>query len=130
MRPWYGVDLDGTLAMYDGFKGSDVIGEPIESIVNLVKQWLAEDKEVRVFTARVWHDGSVDRLREATVARMAIDHWCLQVFDTVLPVTCQKDYGMVLLLDDRAFHVVTNTGIIVPASNEVNTVHVAEAETI
>jgi hypothetical protein len=27
---WIGVDLDGTLAHYDGWKGIDHIGEPIK----------------------------------------------------------------------------------------------------
>ena len=30
---WVGFDLDGTLAKYDGWKGIDHIGEPVESVV-------------------------------------------------------------------------------------------------
>jgi hypothetical protein len=46
---WIGVDLDGTLAHYDGWKGADHIGEPIAPMVERVKRWLSEGHEVRVF---------------------------------------------------------------------------------
>ena len=29
-KGWYGFDLDGTLAKYDGWKGIDHIGEPVK----------------------------------------------------------------------------------------------------
>jgi hypothetical protein len=38
MNPWIGVDLDATLARYDGFKGETIIGEPIPLMVNRVKR--------------------------------------------------------------------------------------------
>jgi len=41
---WIGVDLDGTLAHYEGFKGAQHIGEPISPMVERVKRWLAEGK--------------------------------------------------------------------------------------
>ena len=50
---WYGFDLDGTLAKYDGWKGLDNIGEPIKPMVDLVKQMHAEGKVVKILTARV-----------------------------------------------------------------------------
>jgi hypothetical protein len=51
---WIGVDLDGTLAHYDGWKGADHIGAPIPAMVERVKGWLTEGKTVRIFTARVY----------------------------------------------------------------------------
>ena len=65
---WIGVDLDGTLAHYDEFRGDDYVGEPIEPMVERVKQWLDEGKDVRIFTARKPHPSirkfSKEKLRQ------------------------------------------------------------------
>lgn len=50
---WYGFDLDGTLAKYDGWKGIDHIGEPIKPMVDLIKEMYGEGKIVKIMTARV-----------------------------------------------------------------------------
>lgn len=102
---WIGVDLDGTLAHYDGFKGPTVIGAPIPKMVARVRKWLAEDREVRVFTARVARPEP-----ERTVIAVAIRAWCLEHLGVALQVTCTKDYSMIELWDDRAVQVVPNTG--------------------
>lgn len=109
---WYGFDLDGTLAEYDGFKGPAHIGKPIPLMVENVKRLLAEGKEVRIFTARVYGLGGDNEVRhkEAVVARYAIDAFCLANFGRALPVTCVKDYQMIELWDDRAVQVIHNTG--------------------
>lgn len=112
MNPWYGVDLDGTLAEYDGFKGPDIIGLPIPRMLARVKQWLAEGIEVRIFTARVYSDGSEHRNREAAMAREAITDWCVKHIGQPLKITCQKDYGMLWLFDDRCVQVRPNSGAI------------------
>ena len=52
-KDWYGFDLDGTLAKYDGWKGIDRIGEPVKPMVDLVKRMHAECKVVKILTARV-----------------------------------------------------------------------------
>jgi len=49
---WIGVDLDGTLAFDEGWKGHQHIGPPIPLMLERVKRWLAMDIEVRIFTAR------------------------------------------------------------------------------
>lgn len=114
---WIGVDLDGTLAHYDGWQGSDHIGEPIPAMVARVKQWLSEGKEVRIFTARVWCDpqqfdyaGERGRSDESYQAEDLIRAWCLKHIGKILPVTCMKDHGMIELWDDRAVRVGLNTG--------------------
>ena len=102
---WIGVDLDGTLARYDGWKSPEHIGEPLMPMVNRVKQWLAEGRKVKIMTARVcpdipeWADNSVER------ATAAIEKWCMEVFGQVLPCTSMKDYNMIELWDDRAIQV-------------------------
>lgn len=121
MNGWIGVDLDGTLAVYDGWKGAEHIGEPVPRMVERVKVWLAEGKDVRIFTARVWPLGTIEqdlvenleskRVYEAIVARETIEKWCKEVFGRKLPITCIKDFGMIELWDDRAVQVIANQGI-------------------
>ena len=101
MRGWIGVDLDGTLAHYDGWKGIDHVGAPIEPMVSMVRQWLYEGKDVRIFTARV---------SEGVKALPVIQEFCLKQFSKILPVTNVKDFGMIVLFDDRCVTVEKNTG--------------------
>lgn len=110
---WIGVDLDGTLAVYDEWSGPEHIGAPIPLMVDRVKRWLAEGRLVRIFTARVSHDGTDQRIKEATAARCAIHDWCLLHIGRVLPITNLKDYAMLELWDDRAVQVEANTGQII-----------------
>ena len=100
MSGWIGVDLDGTLAEYGGWKGPDHIGKPIEPMVDRVKGWLARGIEVKVFTAR------------ASVPEMIpiIESWCALHIGVVLPVTNVKDFAMIELWDDRAVRVKMNIG--------------------
>lgn len=116
MAPWIAVDLDGTLARYDGWKGHREIGEPVPAMIARVKAWLAEGKEVRIFTARVCRglaleiDSDLAEQREYIETMQAIESWCQEHIGAVLPVTCVKDFGMVELWDDRAVQVVPNMG--------------------
>lgn len=52
-KPWYGFDLDGTLAVYDKWEGIDHIGEPVKPMVDLIKKMHDEGKVVKIVTARV-----------------------------------------------------------------------------
>lgn len=52
-KGWYGFDLDGTLAKYDGWKGVDHIGEPVKPMVDLIRKMHDEGKVVKILTARV-----------------------------------------------------------------------------
>src|SRR5258708_30937930 len=79
-------------------------------MIERVKRWLAEGRAVKIFTARVSHDGSPRRLREAEEARAAIELWCAKHLGQTLPVTNAKDYAMIELWDDRAVQVWPNTG--------------------
>jgi hypothetical protein len=114
---WVAIDLDGTLACYDGFKGPGIIGEPIPRMVRRVKQFLAEGQEVRIFTARVYSDGTPARTAEARIAYEAILTWTEKNIGVPLKATCTKDYGMWVLYDDRAKQVVPNTGRVIGDDN-------------
>lgn len=110
---WIGVDLDGTLAHYDEWRGVKHIGEPVPAMLERVRGWLAEGREVRIFTARVCDN---DDLPDAPmVARGIIRNWLFEHGLTVggvpLQVTNVKDYQMVELWDDRAVQVEQNTGL-------------------
>jgi hypothetical protein len=102
MEPWIGVDLDGTLAQYDKYNGTN-IGEPIPLMLIRVKKWLKKGQKVKIFTARIAHDESEEHKRE-------IDKWCKKHLGQKLEVTCVKDFGMKELWDDRAIQVQKNTG--------------------
>lgn len=97
---WIGVDLDGTLAVYDKWRGNDHIGEPIPLMVVRVKAWLADGKDVRILTARATVKENIPH----------IEQWCLRNLGVVLKVQFWKDYAMIELWDDRAVQVETNTG--------------------
>lgn len=107
---WIGVDLDGTLAHYDGWKGPEHIGEPIRPMLARVKVWRSGGREVRIFSARVWTDGTPQRDREAQIARLAIQCWLEKHLGETLPVTNVKDLAMIELWDDRAVRIMPNTG--------------------
>lgn len=81
-------------------------GEPIPLMVERVKRWLAEGREVRIFTARVAVPEPERRL-----ARGFIVDWCRIHIGVALEVTNVKDFGMVELWDDRAVSVGLNTGM-------------------
>lgn len=104
-KGWIGVDLDGTLAFYDGWKGPEHIGLPIPLMERRVDGWLTEGKDVRILTARVTPD-KPDAIR----CREAIEKWLQLHFDRVLPITHAKDPAMLELWDDRAVQVVPNSG--------------------
>lgn len=106
-KGWVGVDLDGTLAYYHGWKGPGHVGDPILSMVEKVKQWIAEGQfDVKIFTARV----SERDAEELAIVTHAIEEWCLLHIGVILPITCTKDYAMVELWDDRAVQVISNQG--------------------
>lgn len=107
-KPWIGVDLDGTIAHYDGWTVPNHIGAPIPLMVKRVKQLLAKGWVVKIFTARVSDPN------QAEIARPAIEAWCETHLGQKLEVTCCKDYSMVMLFDDRCARVQTNTGIVSP----------------
>lgn len=107
---WIGIDLDGTLAEYLGWQGMGHIGEPIAPMVERVKAWLAEGKDVRIFTARVCSSQSQEDL---DVFLREYTRWCFQVFGRQLPVTSEKDWKMIKLWDDRCVQIMPNIGIMV-----------------
>jgi len=106
---WIGVDLDGTLAVYDDWKGMDHIGEPVPAMLERVKQMVADGKNVKIFTARV----------SGPEFDIAIVHeWLKANGLPELEVTNVKDFNMIHLYDDRCTQVEMNTGRLICAEEE------------
>lgn len=106
-KRWIGVDFDGTLAEYHGWTADGVPGEPIKLMVDRVKKWLEEGREVRIVTARVC---SMVGIFEAQRQRVLLQMWCYRHIGRALPITAEKDTDMEVLYDDRAVAVERNTG--------------------
>ena len=100
---WIGVDLDGTLAKYDKFKGPESIGDPIPKMLARVKRWISDGKKVKIFTSRAAGKDKVKAIK-------AIKAWCKKHIGKELEVTCEKDHLMTELWDDLAVRVKKNDG--------------------
>jgi hypothetical protein len=100
---WIGIDLDGTLAHYDGWKGADHIGEPIQKMIEFVKKLIVDGNRVKIFTARAYLAEQIPPVKE----------WLSSVGLGELEITNVKDFAMIMLYDDRCQQVVANTGNIV-----------------
>lgn len=106
---WVGVDLDDTLAEYQpGYAQRCKIGAPVAPMVRAIQQHIADGYEVRIFTARV--SGANRPGNDVARQRAAIETWCKQHIGKVLPVTCEKDYQMIFVYDDRCVAVEAGTG--------------------
>jgi hypothetical protein len=106
---WIGVDLDGTLAIWLGW--SVGIGGPVPRMVARVLAALAAGIEVRIFTARVWPGG---QSAEALAEQIAlVQAWSQEHLGVVLPITCEKDWKMYQLWDDRCRQVIENEGLFI-----------------
>jgi hydroxymethylpyrimidine pyrophosphatase-like HAD family hydrolase len=108
MNGWIGVDLDGTLTVYDDCLGTSQIGEPVLAMLERVKKWLQRGIDVKIFTARASFKNP-NRQKDIRV----IKAWCAKHIGIELEVTAEKDYGMIQLWDDRCVQVITNTGEVV-----------------
>src|SRR4051812_46332497 len=100
MSGWIGVDLDGTLAHYDGWKNGK-IGEPVPAMLARVHKWRAQGNTVKIFTARACTPELIPPIQE----------WLAKHGLAGLEVTNVKDFAMIELWDDRAVQVVPNKGI-------------------
>lgn len=108
MKPWIGVDLDGTLAT-SGESSFDPehIGTPIAPMVEQVKLMLTKYRhvEMRIFTARM----SVPEPQRTAVAKL-IAAWTLEHLGEALVATNCKDYATLEIWDDIARQVIWNKG--------------------
>jgi len=104
---WIGIDLDGTLAEYNGWEGPEHIGIPIPSMVKILKLLIEKGYNVKIFTARAYVSTNIPIVKK----------W---LSDNLLPdleITNIKDFNMILLIDDRCIQVEKNTGRLI--GNEI-----------
>lgn len=97
---WIGVDFDGTLAFYGAWNPEHPLGDPIPAMLERVKLWLSQGRDVRIVTARAGEEGQTE----------LIEAWCEEHIGQKLVVTDRKDFKMAELWDDRAVRVHRNHG--------------------
>lgn len=107
---WIGVDLDGTLAEYHGWKGPEHIGPPVGPMLERVWRIIEQGeivagrsqpvRRVKIFTARAAIPSQVPYVRR----------WLDELGLTMVEITCAKDPGCVMILDDRCEQILTNVG--------------------
>ena len=100
------VDLDRTLAFHGNDFDVDHVGEPIQPMIDRIKNLIKHGFEVRIFTAR-WCD-----VPNRPRMKQIIDAWTTKQFGQALKITNEKDYGTIAIYDDRAIQVQPNTGAI------------------
>lgn len=98
--PWYGVDLDGTLAVWNDTSTLGRIGDPIPVMVDMVRRMVDNGIQVKIFTARACDPAQIPKIQA----------WMNQNGLPGLEITNVKDYYMERLYDDRAIRVERNTG--------------------
>ena len=89
-----GVDLDGTLAHHDSSKPFDPehVGEPIDKMLEQVRQWIKEGKKVIIFTARASNPKNIP----------AVEAWLKKHGLEGLKVTHEKTPDISIFVDDKA----------------------------
>lgn len=107
MSGWIGVDLDGTLAVYDGRRAGE-IGEPVPAMHFRVRKWIADGVTVKIVTARAC----------VPQEKVRVAAWLAKHDMEGLEITNQKDFAMIELWDDRAVTVEYNTGKVIKAARK------------
>lgn len=108
------VDLDGTLAYYDGWKGVYHIGAPIRSVVNRVIKEHEAGNVLYIHTARISDQEDRD------VALTCIETWltCHGLIKYFAGITCIKQKNFAEFWDDRAIQVVKNEGLFIESQSD------------
>jgi len=107
---WIGVDLDGTLAEQHEWSSLKVIGDPINSMIDRVNEWLDDGIIVKIVTARVNQGNETDNF----IARQYIYKWLKDNnLARIQEIVCCKDMNMIALWDNKCVQVETNTGRII-----------------
>ena len=102
------MDLDGTLASYEGWRGIDHIGDPIPKMVDILMKHIEIGDNVTIFTSRV---AGNDR-EESNDSRHNISKWLRKNNLPQLEITATKEKKFRLFYDDRGCSVLKNMGLI------------------
>ena len=107
------VDLDGTLAQYDGWKGIEHIGPVIPEVANAMERAQKEGAEVHLFTSRVSDP------EDAAEAHQIISKWAEANHFNFASITAVKHKFFTEFWDDRAIQVIKNEGTFVMCPDEI-----------
>jgi hypothetical protein len=107
------LDLDSTLAFYESKWKAQKVGTAIIPMLENVKKWLAKGYKVTIFSARLSHEG------EDLVNQIRMIRAFLKEHDLNLPMTATKKAEFSHFIDDKAYHVVPNSGIILNCPPEL-----------
>ena len=99
----YGVDLDGTLAEYDGWKGVGHVGKAIPKMLDRVKKWIDDGIRIVIFTARAQDPEKIPDIKE----------WLKNNGLEGLEITNIKTHDISRIYDDRAIQVRRNEGSLI-----------------
>ena len=113
------VDLDGTLAHYDGWKGVGHIGAIIPSVANAILLAKKEGADIWIFTARVSDPKDAEEAGNAIVAYLN---------ENGIPfdgLTAIKHKFFSEFWDDRAIQVIKNQGVFVMEPSSIDTAPMA-----
>ncbi len=98
MKGVIAFDFDGVLAQYDGWKGIDVLGEPIQETIQAVRKLKEEGYKILIFTARVETPKLREWLKDNNVPYDAINKNVPGI-----PYNTAKPFYH-CIIDDRALH--------------------------
>jgi hypothetical protein len=105
----YAVDFDGVCAEYSSWEEQEnKVGKPIKPMINQIKKWLKKGIKISIFTARLSHGAVESEKQIALIQKFLKDNGLPET----LPITCIKSYWFTKFFDDRAYRVISNTGII------------------
>jgi hypothetical protein len=108
----HAVDFDGTVAVYDHWRGAGHLGSPVAEMVRKIKAWRKAGEEVFIFTARVNPgDDSFEEGMNATMSYLSIAAWSKKNIGEILPITHEKSKRFTRIHDDRADEIIPNTGV-------------------
>jgi len=103
------LDFDATLAEYESWDNQGhIVGKPIKKMVENAKSWLKKGYKISIFTARLSH-GQLESEKQIVLIQKFLKENGLP--DT-LPITCIKAHWFTNFIDDKANHVIPNTGVI------------------
>ena len=107
-------DLDSTLAYYESKWRAKKIGHVLEPMKQNILRWLDKGYKVTIFTARVegLYGRDINQKLEALEQIRMISDWLEQNGLPRLPITAIKLKSFTHFIDDKAFHVELNTGLI------------------
>jgi hypothetical protein len=114
MDGFIGVDFDCTLATYTKGTSPEDMGKPIKPMVDRVKSWIKEGKDVRIFSAR------------GKDSYPAMRRWMKEHLGVILPITNIKEPTMVAFYDDKAIAIEANIGEPYSQENENEVLERAE----